>query len=146
MKIIGVIVVALALVVAIVPRFTDCQSQGGAITLPNGKTIPMKCHWTGRAEMATAGPVAAVGVLLATSRRKRTIRTLAAIGLVLGLSVILLPATLIGVCASDQMICNMIMRPTLIFAGILVIAASAVALLAARGADGEALIVDKGTG
>jgi hypothetical protein len=146
MKVIGVLIVVLALAVAIVPRFTDCQSQGAAIALPNGATIPMKCHWTGQAELATAGPVAAVGVLLAASRRKRTIRALAVLGMVLGLSVLLVPAALIGVCASDQMLCNMVMRPALIFAGILVMAASAVALLAARGAEDEALIVEGGTG
>jgi hypothetical protein len=146
MKVIGVFIVALALTVAIVPRFTDCQSQGGAIALPNGATIPMKCHWTGQAELAIAGPVAAVGILLAGGRRKRTIRAVAVLGVVLGLAVILIPAVLIGVCASDQMLCNMVMRPALIFAGILVMAASAVALLAARGADGKALIVGEGAG
>ena len=36
----------LALVIGIVPFLTDCQSQGRALTLQTGRTIPMKCHWT----------------------------------------------------------------------------------------------------
>jgi len=48
--------VALALGTAIVPQFTDCASQGKAITLANGKTVEMKCHWTARAEIAVGRP------------------------------------------------------------------------------------------
>jgi hypothetical protein len=137
MKIAGAVLVVLALVVGIVPLFTDCQSQGKAITLPNGKTIPMKCHWTGQAELATAGPVLFLGVSVAINRRKETLRFLSITGIVLGLAVILLPTTLIGVCANPDMLCNMVMRPSLIFAGALIVAASLVALLAARGDEVE---------
>ena len=38
MKIIGAVLIVLSLVVAIAPLFTDCQSQGRAIVLENGKT------------------------------------------------------------------------------------------------------------
>ena len=57
MKVIGVLMVVLALVSGILPQFTDCSSQGRAITLPNGKQIDMKCHWTARAEAAMALPL-----------------------------------------------------------------------------------------
>ena len=144
MKTIGAVLVALAFAVAVVPQYTDCLSQGLAITMPSGAVIPMKCHWTRQAELATAGPLAAVGVMVGLSRRKRTIRVLGIVGIVLGLFVILLPANLIGVCASDQMICNMVMRPSLILAGILTILTSVVALLASRGPDDEPLVIETG--
>ena len=144
MRAIGAVIVILALVIGIIPQFTDCLSQGSAIELPSGATIPMRCHWTRQAELATAGPLAAVGILMAFSKRKRTIRALGIVGIVLGLFVILLPATLIGVCASDQMICTMIMRPSLILAGILAIVTSVIALLASRGPDDEPLVIEEG--
>ena len=135
MKTAGAILIILALAVAIVPRFTDCQSQGKAIVLSDGKTIPMKCHWTGVAELATAGPLAVLGGIMTVSRHKQTLRALAILGIVLGIFVILLPAQLIGVCASAEMLCNMVMRPSLMFAGVLVVATSVVVLLAARGPE-----------
>ena len=92
--------------------------------------------------MPTAGPLAAVGILLGFSQRKRTIRALGILGIVLGVFVILLPGTLIGVCASDQMICNMVMRPSLILGGVLVIVTSVFALLASRGPDDEPLVIE----
>ena len=140
MKTAGAILIILALAVAIVPRFTDCQSQGKAIVLSDGKTIPMKCHWTGVAELATAGPLAVLGGIMTVSRHKQTLRALAILGIVLGIFVILLPAQLIGVCASAEMLCNMVMRPSLMFAGVLVVATSVVVLLAARGPETQALI------
>ena len=144
MKAIGAILLVLAFAIAVVPQYTDCLSQGLGITLPSGAVLPMKCHYTRQAELATAGPLAAVGILMGLSKRKRTIRVLGIVGIVIGLFVILLPATLIGVCASEDMICNMIMRPSLILAGILSIVTSGVALLAARGPEDEPLVIEGG--
>ena len=104
MKAIGRIVIVIALAVVIVPAFTDCEAQGNAIALPNGKTIPMRCHWTGRAELALAGPLAAVGVLMLLEQRRETLRALSIVTVFLGLSVVLLPTVLIGVCANEMML------------------------------------------
>ena len=131
MKAIGVLLVVLSLVVAIVPQFTDCDSQGKAIALPNGKTMPMKCHWSGQAELAVAAPLAVVGVLLVLSRRRETIRALALLGIVLGVAVVLVPTGLIGVCSSDMMLCKVMMQPALILAGALAVVLSVVAVLLA---------------
>jgi hypothetical protein len=138
MRAVAVILIILALIVGIVPQFTDCLAQGRAIELPNGNSLPMKCHWTRQAEVAVALPLLAVGVLMLLSRRRSTLRILAAVALVLGVSAILIPATLIGVCASAEMICNMLMRPILLFAGILIVATSVVALVYLRGEDPDA--------
>lgn len=137
MKAIGAITVILALVIGIVPQFTDCLAQGKAITLPNGNTMPMRCHWTRQAEVAVAIPLLVVGGLTILSRRRQTLRALAVVGTALGVAAILIPATLIGVCASDEMICSMLMKPTLLFAGLLVVAANVIALVYLRGPDEE---------
>ena len=135
MKVVGAILIVLALVVGIVPQFTDCLAQGRAIELPNGNSLPMKCHWTRQAEVAVALPLQVVGVLMLLLRDRKILRILAVVALVLGVSAILIPAYLIGVCAGQEMICNMLMRPTLLFAGILIVATSVVALVYLRGED-----------
>jgi hypothetical protein len=127
-KIIASILILLALAIAIVPQFSDCDSQGRAIELANGRTIPMKCHWTGQAEIASAGPILLLGGLMLTNRRKESLRSLAILGIALGIFVVLLPTYLIGVCASEDMLCNMLMKPTLIFSGTVVAVASLVGL------------------
>ena len=140
MKVIAAILIILALVIGIVPQFTDCLALGKVITLPNGSTMPMKCHWTRQAEVAVALPLFFVGGLMLFSRRRQTLRALAIVGLALGVAAILLPAYLIGVCASEEMMCSMVMRPTLLFAGTLTVATCAVALVYLRGPEGEAAL------
>lgn len=135
MKIVATILIILALAIGIVPQFTDCESQGRAIEMPNGMTIPMRCHWTGQAEMASAGPMFAVGGLMLFNRRKESMRVLAIVGIVVGIFVVMLPTYLIGVCASDDMLCNILMKPTLIFAGTVAAAVSVVGLAISGKAD-----------
>jgi hypothetical protein len=132
MKAIGAVLIVLALVLGIVPQFTDCLAQGSAIELPNGNTIPMRCHWTRQAEVAVALPLGLAGLLVIFGRRRSTQRALLLVGMALGAAAILLPAYLIGVCASEDMICNMVMKPTLLFAGILTMATSLVGVVYLR--------------
>lgn len=139
MRIIGAILVILALVIGIVPQFTDCLAQGKVIEMPNGRSMPMKCHWTRQAEVAVALPLLFVGGLMIFSRRRHTLRALSIVALGLGLAAILVPTYLIGVCASDEMICSMIMKPTLLFAGVLTVAAGLVGLLYLRGEPPESI-------
>jgi hypothetical protein len=122
----GAILIVLALVIAIVPALTDCLSQGRSLTTKDGKSVPMKCHWTGIAEIGVAVPLALTGVLGLRKQRKDSARTQALFGASAGALAVLFPTALIGVCANPDMICNMIMRPTLIAAGILSIGLSAV--------------------
>jgi hypothetical protein len=139
LKVAGGMLAVLALVLGVVPIFSDCLSQGNVIALANGATIPMICHWTGRAELAVAGPLLVVGGLMVATRRKHVLRALSAVGLVLGAFAILLPTALIGVCGNPDMICNLVMQPTLVFAGILVAATSLAALVYLRGDESESL-------
>ncbi len=133
-KVLGIILVVLALAILIIPMFTDCESQGKSITLPNGKTIPMKCHWSGVAEIVAGVPLALVGVLMCFTKKKLGFLILSTIGAVLGILVILIPTTLIGVCTSG-MICETVMKPALTIMGSLVIAVSLCGFLLMRRAE-----------
>ncbi len=101
-KVMGGLIIFLALVIAIVPAFTDCLSQGRALTTQDGKTVPMKCHWTGIAEMGVAIPLGLIGILSFRKQRKDTARSLAAVGAACGALAVLFPTVLIGTCANPD--------------------------------------------
>lgn len=124
MKAAAVIMILLAVVIGILPQFTDCESQGRNLTLANGREIPMKCHWTARAEIGLAIPLLYTGMLMTTTRSKETLRNLSLVGAMLGAFVIMLPTVLVGVCGNPDMICNSLMKPSLILSGALVIGLS----------------------
>src|SRR5512143_2257450 len=121
-----VVLIVLALVIAIVPLFTDCLANGRSLTTADGRSVPMKCHWTAIAEIGLAVPLLLIGVFNLTSKRKETFSTLNVIGVALGALVVLFPTVLIGVCANAMMPCNMIEKPTLMLSGILIVGASLV--------------------
>jgi hypothetical protein len=132
LKAIGVVLIILALALAIVPFFTDCESQGRLITLDNGKQISMKCHWTGRAELGIGVPLLVVGVLMLFARRRETATDLGVLSVVLGGMAIAFPAGLIGVCATPTMTCVTAMKPVLISAGAVVAALGIAAVVLSR--------------
>lgn len=123
-RFLGIALVVLAVAIATVPAFTDCQSQGKSLTTSTGKSIPMKCHWTGIAEIGIAVPMLGIGVMAAASRRKENLRNMGIMGLILGAFVIAMPAGLIGVCQTPTMICHTVMKPALIGLGSLAIVGS----------------------
>ena len=131
LKIMGILLIVVALVVAIVPNFTDCYSQGKQIELPNGKLLPMKCHWTAKAEIGAGILLFATGLTLIFIRRKETAIVLSILGILIGAVIIVLPAGLIGVCTTPTMICATVMKPILMIGGALAIIASLVALITA---------------
>ena len=120
MKVAAISLIILAVLIAIIPIFSDCQAAGRMITLANGKEIPMKCHWTGRAELGLALPLLTVGLTMLFSRRRESFRNLGLVGISLGIVTILLPTVLIGVCGMPDMPCHSIMEPALILMGVLV--------------------------
>ena len=130
--VLGVVMIVCALALAIAPAFTDCESAGKMLTTADGRSVSMKCHWAGVAEVAAAIPLGIAGIYAIRSRRKETTRFAAVIGVAAGATAILLPTLLIGVCGNPMMICNILMRPILLATGILAIAASIALFFVAR--------------
>jgi len=131
-KFFGITLVVLALAIAIVPVFTDCQSQGKSLTTTTGKAVPMKCHWNGIAEVGIAVPLLAVGAMMTLNRRKNNLMTLGVLGIVLGGMAIAFPNGLIGVCTTPTMICHTVMKPSLTVFGSLAIVGSLGAMVLSR--------------
>ena len=131
-RVVGVLLVVLALVIGLVPAFNNCAADGKSLTLANGRTVAMKCLWTARASIAVAVPLALIGVLLLLARRRETQRALAAITAVLGLFAVLLPTSLIGVCQAMGSGCNEVTKPVLILAGGLAVAGGVAVFALAR--------------
>jgi hypothetical protein len=131
-KILGGLIIVMALVIGIVPVFTDCLANGRSLTTNAGISVPMKCHWSAVAEIGVAVPLALVGILTFFSKRKETVRSLAAFGVTLGALAIAFPTVLIGTCASDMMPCNMMMKPIILFSGVVAIGLSLVVAFRTR--------------
>ena len=51
MKVASFAIMVLAVLIGVVPMFTDCESAGRMLTLEDGRQVSMKCHWTARAEL-----------------------------------------------------------------------------------------------
>jgi hypothetical protein len=136
-KVLGTLLLILAVVLAIAPRFTDCESQGKTLSTAEGKTVSMKCHWTGVAEVAAAVPLALAGIFAISSRRKETVRMAAIVGLAAAAVSLLLPLILIGTCGAATMYCNLTMKPILLATGILAALASLVLFFVARDREAQ---------
>jgi Domain of unknown function (DUF4418) len=107
-RVIGVIIIILALGTWLVPQLTKCHNSA------------MTCNYTAKAELALAIPLAVEGLVLVFSRKEST-KGLAIVGAAVGVSVILIDYVLIGVCVSmiENMHCQTIMKPSLLLFGIL---------------------------
>ncbi len=117
-KVLGIGLAAIAIALAVVPKFTDCQSHGAVITMRDatGKvtgTTPMKCHWTGVAELGLAIPLGMVGIMMALARKKEAVTFLSIAGVALAGVAIALPNGLIGVCSMPTHTCVTTMKPAL---------------------------------
>ena len=131
-KFLGIAIIVLALAIAVVPAFTDCQSQGKSLTTTTGKAVPMKCHWNGIAEIGVAVPLVTVGAMMTLNRRKNNLMTMGVLGIVLGGMAIAFPNGLIGVCTTPTMICHTVMKPALTVFGSLAIVGSLGAMVLGR--------------
>ncbi len=123
LRYLGIPMFGLALVAGILPQFTECA---GVLKLANGMTAPMRCHWTAIAELALSVPLAALGAMLFFSKKNESRRNLSIMGAILGVFVVLMPTTLIGVCKSNMMACRNLMLPALVISGGLIVVASLV--------------------
>jgi hypothetical protein len=156
-KVLAVLVIIVALVVIIVPQFTNCEygkdnaatksitiikvgsasavsyaSMSSTMDGADAAALPyrmMKCFWSARAELIAGIPLLALGALLLFARRKETTRVLGILTVIAGVLTIMIPTTIVGTCANSMMVCNTEMKPTLLIAGGITIALGIAALV-----------------
>jgi hypothetical protein len=130
--VLGVVMIVCALGLAIAPAFTDCESHGKMLTTADGRSVSMKCHWSGVAEVAAAVPLGIAGIYALFGRRKDSVRLAAIFGFAGAALAILIPTILIGTCANPSMVCNLLMKPIVLAAGIIGMVASIGLFIVAR--------------
>jgi hypothetical protein len=134
--IVGIILVAVGVIAAVGPwtLFPVCEAGDPPlyVTTMANKTLPMPCGYTARAELGVGSLVAMGGLGLMMTRSPSSRRGLGFMGLGLGALAILLPTSLIGVCANLSHNCVLSTRPMLIILGGVVMAGSAFVLFKAR--------------
>ena len=77
---------------------------GKLLELTNGKQVPMKCHWAGQATIALAVILLLLAVMSLTA--KKDFKKFQIVALVGGVMLFLVYGSLIGVCASETMPCQ----------------------------------------
>ena len=78
---------------------------GKMLELVSGKQVPMKCHWTGQAAIAVSVIILAVAVMAFLA--KKEYKGLMVVNAIAGVLLFLIfTNTLIGVCASSEMRCQ----------------------------------------
>ncbi|SHI03137.1 protein of unknown function [Sporobacter termitidis DSM 10068] len=120
----GIAVAVFGLLLALVPVciFPACAK---VIETAAGGTVPMKCFWSGQAEIGVGLLILCGGVLLIVFKSPLTrigVSVMTALAGVLGL---LVPTLLIGGCEMSTMACRMTTFPAAVVLSILTVAACA---------------------
>ena len=77
---------------------------GKLLELTSGKQVPMKCHWAGQAAIAVSIIILAVAIVALLT--KKAYKGLMIVNAVAGVVLFLVFTSLIGVCASEEMRCQ----------------------------------------
>ena len=77
---------------------------GKMLELTTGKTVPMKCHWAGQAAIAVSVIIIAIAVMALLA--KKEYKGLMVVNAVAAVVLFLVFTSLIGVCASAEMRCQ----------------------------------------
>ena len=136
MRALAVISGVFGLLIAIVPQFL-LPVCSASIETKAGRFIPMKCFWTGRAELAVGALIILVSILLFLSRNKSATLYLYIVLTGLGVVALLLPTHLIGVCMSPTMPCRVGTLPGLIVLSGLVVVIGLVGVALALRKDAQ---------
>jgi hypothetical protein len=120
----GIAVAVLGLLIALVPVciFPTCSR---AIETAAGGTVPMKCFWSGRAEIGIGLLILCGGVLLAVFRSPLARIGISVMTALTGVLALLVPTLLIGGCEMPTMPCRMATFPALDVLSVLTVAACA---------------------
>ena len=114
----GIIVIALGVLVALIPIiiFPVCT---GRIELTNGKTLFMKCHWTAIAELLVGILIIFDGILIIGFKKRETRIALSIMSFLFGLTVLLIPTAVIGMCETATMACRVGTEPAIIVVSVI---------------------------
>ena len=111
----GIVTTVLGLLIVITPIILPVCT--GLLELANGKQVPMRCHWTARAEMLLGVLVMIVGLMIAFLKSQDERRRLHHQVAILGAATILTPLFIIPTCMNPDMACNVATKPALIILG-----------------------------
>ncbi len=130
----AIILIILGVLLAIAPwTFAPvCEVNGMYAQLASGKTLPMPCGWTARAEVGLGALLIVAGALLAIAKSNETKRIIGIIGAAIGVLAILFPTNITGMCGMADHPCNLLTKPVLILLGIATIIVSAYVAYSAR--------------
>ena len=95
---------ALAAVVMVATLKIWAPVCGKMLELVSGKQVPMKCHWAGQAAIAVSIIILAAAIAALLS--KKGYKGVMVVNAVAGVVLFLVFTKLIGVCASEEMRCN----------------------------------------
>lgn len=119
----GIFAVVLGVLIALIPEliFPVCTDT---IELINGKSLFMKCHWTARAEILVGVIIVFNGILILLFKNYEARIALSIMLFFLGLTALLIPTLVIGMCEAAAMDCRVGTEPALIVTSIIIMIAS----------------------
>jgi hypothetical protein len=122
-KMAGIVAIVTGILIALIPKviFPVCTDM---IELINGKSLYMKCHWTAMAELLIGGLIAFNGILLVLFNRYETRLALSIMLFLFGLTALLIPTSVIGMCETATMACRVGTEPALIVVSVIIMAVS----------------------
>lgn len=118
-KFLAVLLLVLGVLIAVTPRyiFPVCEYKGLRIMTQGGGYTPMRCFYTGRAELGLGLLTVLLSIfLLLSTQRETQIYLSLSLALVFSLS-LLIPSWLIGICQSPTMSCRVGTWPALLLEG-----------------------------
>ena len=114
----GIAAIVLGVLVTLIPIaiFPVCIDM---IELMNGKALFMKCHWTAIAELLVGILIIFDGILIIGFKKRETRIALSIMSFLFGLTVLLIPTAVIGMCETATMACRVGTEPALIVVSVI---------------------------
>ena len=109
-----------------------CEVHGMYVQTATGKQLPMPCGYTARAEIGVGAMVMVAAGALVYSKSSESRRIVSVFGVALGVLAILIPTTLIGMCALADHTCRTMTQPTLLILGLGIIVVSLIVFSKSR--------------
>jgi len=95
-----------------------CEVHGMYVQTTTGKQLPMPCGYTARAEIGVGAMVIVAAGALFFSKSSESRKIVGVFGIALGVLAILIPTSLIGMCALADHTCRTMTQPTLLILGL----------------------------